>query len=157
MIKLGIVFIVYILYWLIEVNHDDILRQKENALRGLMRLYSKVNKNYKPDYSKETAMVSKWHSLDWKGHALLSLLVGFLASTVFWVIPIYTLMIASLRVLILNIGGNIKVRSSGSERGLFYVGARGIESKFKGKEILYYILWLIILAVSLYSIIKFSI
>jgi len=156
MIKLIVIVVVYILYWLIEVNHDDILRQKENALRALMRLYAKVNKSYEPNYGEETKQVSKWHSLDWKGHALLGLLVGYLAATVFWLIPIYALVIASLRVLILNIGGNIKVRSTGSDRGIFYVGDRGIESKFKKKEILYYILWLAILVVSLYSIIRFG-
>jgi len=138
---------VYAIYWYIEVLHDDILRKKENSIRKLYSIVHKLDPLYKVDIKKENALTSKWHSLDWKGHALLALLVSFIISASYLYIPVYAILIGALRVLILNIGGNII-----SDRKLLYVGTRGLESKFKGKEVLYYIIILLIFISSFYVV-----
>lgn len=143
---------VYALYWVIEVFHDDKLRKINNIALSLDRAYDALD-----EAQELKKLSSSWHSLDWKGHAILAVLTGYLASTGSefvvqdWIIvALYALVIGSMRVLILNIGGNLIAK-----RSVFYVGSRGLESKFKGKEIVYYALWLAIFVVSLFLIIRF--
>ncbi len=146
-----IALIVYMAYWVVEVFHDDILRKINNIASGLARVHED-NKALK-----ELKELSKyWHRLDWWGHAILAVLTGYLVSTGSewvvqrWIIVVlYALDIAILRVLVLNIGGNLL-----ADRGLFYLGENKIDRIFARVPILYYISCVIVFAVVTYLIIR---
>ena len=128
----------YTIYWLIEVFHD-------NKLRELNILATKQ------DAMKVAKLSQSWHSLDWVGHAILALLTGYLASSGSLVLtPIYAVMIACLRVLILNIGLNIKAKNT----KWYYLGSGKIDNLFRKVPIIYYLAVLIILVITIYLIIR---
>lgn len=141
--NLIVIFIVYALRWANEVRHDHALKQL-NILAT------------KQDKMAVARLSSTWHSSNWQSHAILAVLTGYLVSTgsdqyvIPWycVLGLYTLMIGSMRVLILNIGLNIlepKVK-------WYHLGTSGIDGFFRKIPILYYILVSLILVASTYLI-----
>lgn len=142
MIQLILVLAFYSAYWVKEVFHDDKLR-KLNILAS------------KQDKMAVARLSQGWHSDDWQGHAILAVLTGLLVSTgteelILWIIitPLYALMIACLRVLILNIGLNLKHPKT----KWYYLGSGKIDNLFKKMPIIYYIVVLLVLAISIWLI-----
>lgn len=134
--NLYITFATFAAVYLIEVFHDDILR----TLNGI---------------AKRPLLSAKWHTLDWTSHALLAVLTGFLASTGTefvvsrWIIiALYAVGLGSMRVLLLNIGLNLKCKTCKWN----YLSQTGIDGIFKKIPTLYYALCLLVLITSFYLI-----
>ena len=123
-INLIIIVIGFVVAFLIEARHDYILAQKET----LIRLLASKEERIKQDKLKD-----KWHKLDW----FYLFIIGLIISLTFdgnYIEKISILVaISMLKILVFNIYLN---KLLGND--LCYLGSGYIESKFKGKEILYY-------------------
>lgn len=135
-----LVSIVYTIYWLIEAWHDDDLRVIGNyALRQKdLTIRSEVNKR-----------IRHWHAKDWAGHAILAVLIGYTNTGSVVLTLLYALMIALQRVLILNVVGNLIAGRSWN-----YLGQGKIDSLFRRIPTIYYISCAILLAGTIFTIIK---
>lgn len=145
MIPVIVILFVFASIFLIEIFHDDIHRLIRNKCRFFIKKCSGIYEAQE-DLVQDDDWSDQWHLLDWISWLLISLVITFL---LIWFtgdhlyLAILT-MIGSLRALMLNIGGNIL-----SERPFLYLGSGWWDSKFKGKEIIYYIGLLIILISSI--------
>ena len=99
------ILIVYFLYFIIEVYHDSILAKIRTYLRLALKSTPLMLTN-----EEERRLNESWHSWDWKGHALLALLVSalpfFYTNDIIWFTLPFS--IACIRMLTLNIGFAIK-------------------------------------------------
>lgn len=132
----------YLIYFLIEVYHDDILRLVRNKGRHLMVKLESVTwddrKGYKAaaDVKQDDDWNKAWHRLDWFGHALLASLITFLLVwfTKEWFNLILIAYIITCRNSILGIGGNLLAK-----RKWHYLGNGKWDKIFKGSEKIYFI------------------
>lgn len=117
-----------------------------------MRLKLGVNWDTSKEKKQDKKWSNDWHKLDWSCWAMIAILLGLADYVIsgnpisFFVIP----MIAFLRVLIVNLYGNER-----ADRKFLYIGKGWIESIFTGKQILYYLVALLIFASSLTALILF--
>lgn len=157
MITLIVILSVFIIFYLIEVFHDDILRLVHNKGRFIMiklesATASKSN-GYKAgdDIRQDNNWKNDWHKLDFASHALIALLTGYLYYAMYEVFSaiLLPIVLGMLRILILNLIGN-KV----AKRKLLYVGDGWLEKIFKGHEKYYYLVVVAVLAISIYFLIK---
>jgi hypothetical protein len=136
-----VIIAVYSLYWIVEAYHDDDLR-----IIGNIALRSKDM----VDRSEVRQRIKYWHIKDWIGHTVLAALVGYLSTGAIGVkLFLYMLTIALLRVLILNILGNLL-----ANRKWNYLGQNKIDKLFVRIPTIYYITCAALLAGSIILLIK---
>ncbi len=95
------ILITYTLYWIIEVIHDNKLRLIGNS--ALKNSESATEKDDVVDWVKD------WHTWDWRGHALLALLISGVCFSFYmeWKYIALPVAIGLQRMMILNIGTKI--------------------------------------------------
>lgn len=151
MIPIIVIFIVTVIILTLEVFHDDVHRLIRNRLRALIKKAGTLQ-----DLIIDKVWSAKWHSINLGMWILSGGLVTFLMIwfTGQWMNLLIISMLICERILILNIGGNIKARGKGySNWKLFYLGDNKWDKLFHGNEKMYHFVVLAVMIASIYFLI----
>lgn len=146
----------FLIFYGIEVFHDYILEQVRNKKRAVLKAWRDSDPSGVIDISRDLDQDQKWsdqwHRLDWFGHVLLAALISYLIYLRSGSWGSWALMLAmgSLRIIVLNIGLNMRRGKKGKE--LLYLSSKGLEGRFKKREIVYFLLVFLLLLGSLFMI-----
>ena len=124
-VELTIIVLGFTIAFIIEARHDYILALKEALIDKLL---SDVGEEQEQQLLKQ-----EWHRKDWLYLFVISIIISYLYSGISISSLLILVIISTLKILVFNIRINALLNTN-----LFYLSDSGFESKFKGKEKLYY-------------------